>query len=241
MGFRIPKIWQIMKHFARSFHQAQTSYFWSVNFSCEIELKISIQFDEKNKTKYFTIIFIIYFNIIGPQHQAGSDSLLTGQTFFKMKEMFFEDDIDDSKYCGHLYGLGTNFVVSKNNNSSSASLASQASSATTTTSSTVTTSSNEAMTTTTATSEADTESEASKTEAEDNGSDAVAKTDWLLPKHSYIHAYLYYKQTADDEYMIIKTVIVWTKPFCETQSEDIFDVKWCSDYEQRLSEEIIGF
>merc|ERR1719203_73802 len=42
---------------------------------------------------------------IGPQHQAGSDSLLTGQTFFKMKEMFFEDDIDDSKYCGHLYGL----------------------------------------------------------------------------------------------------------------------------------------
>ena len=49
---------------------------------------------------------------IGPQHQAGSDSLLTGQTFFKMKEMFFEDDIDDSKYCGHLYGLGTNFVVS---------------------------------------------------------------------------------------------------------------------------------
>jgi CCR4-NOT transcription complex subunit 7/8 len=32
-----------------------------------------------------------------------------------MKEMFFEDDIDDSKYCGHLYGLGTNFVVGSNN------------------------------------------------------------------------------------------------------------------------------
>ena len=89
--------------------------------------------------------------------------------------MFFEDDIDNSKYCGHLYGLGTNFVVNKNNNSSSANLASQASSSTTTTS-TVTTTSNEAMTTTTAASEADTESEASKTEAEDNG-DAVAKTD----------------------------------------------------------------
>ena len=55
---------------------------------------------------------------IGPQHQAGSDSLLTGQTFFKMKEMFFEDDIDDSKYCGHLYGLGTNFVVSGGTSSS---------------------------------------------------------------------------------------------------------------------------
>jgi len=48
---------------------------------------------------------------IGPQHQAGSDSLLTGQTFFRMKEMFFEDDIDDTKYCGRLYGLGTNYVV----------------------------------------------------------------------------------------------------------------------------------
>lgn len=43
----------------------------------------------------------------GPQHQAGSDSLLTGLTFFKLKEMYFEDSIDDSKYCGHLYGLGS--------------------------------------------------------------------------------------------------------------------------------------
>jgi len=55
---------------------------------------------------------------IGPQHQAGSDSLLTGLTFFRMKEMFFEDDIDDSKYCGHLYGLGTNFVVGNSTNNS---------------------------------------------------------------------------------------------------------------------------
>lgn len=47
---------------------------------------------------------------IGPQHQAGSDSLLTGAAFFKMREMFFEDNIDDVKYCGHLYGLGTSFV-----------------------------------------------------------------------------------------------------------------------------------
>ena len=35
-----------------------------------------------------------------------------------MKEMFFEDDIDDSKYCGHLYGLGTNFVVGSTNSNS---------------------------------------------------------------------------------------------------------------------------
>ncbi|XP_064422928.1 CCR4-NOT transcription complex subunit 8 [Latimeria chalumnae] len=44
---------------------------------------------------------------IGRQHQAGSDSLLTGMAFFRMKELFFEDYIDDAKYCGRLYGLGS--------------------------------------------------------------------------------------------------------------------------------------
>lgn len=31
---------------------------------------------------------------IGPQHQAGSDSLLTAATFFKMRDKFFESSID---------------------------------------------------------------------------------------------------------------------------------------------------
>jgi CCR4-NOT transcription complex subunit 7/8 len=35
---------------------------------------------------------------IGAQHQAGSDSLLTCSTFFKMRQIFFEDKIDDGKY-----------------------------------------------------------------------------------------------------------------------------------------------
>lgn len=48
---------------------------------------------------------------VGPQHQAGSDSLLTGLAFFKMRELFFEDNIDKSKYCGHLYGLGSSFIM----------------------------------------------------------------------------------------------------------------------------------
>lgn len=42
---------------------------------------------------------------IGQQHQAGSDSLLTGMLFFKMKELFFEGIIDKSKFNGILYGL----------------------------------------------------------------------------------------------------------------------------------------
>jgi len=44
---------------------------------------------------------------IGPQHQAGSDSLLTSLTFFKMKRMYFDNSLDDRKYCGILYGLSS--------------------------------------------------------------------------------------------------------------------------------------
>lgn len=43
---------------------------------------------------------------IGPSHQAGSDSLLTAATFFKMRELYFNDRIDDAEYNGKLYGLG---------------------------------------------------------------------------------------------------------------------------------------
>jgi len=43
---------------------------------------------------------------IGPTHQAGSDSLLTAATFFKMRELYFNDEVDDDEYNGKLYGLG---------------------------------------------------------------------------------------------------------------------------------------
>lgn len=49
---------------------------------------------------------------IGPSHQAGSDSLLTASTFFKMRELYFNDTIDDAEYSGKLYGLGQTFTVS---------------------------------------------------------------------------------------------------------------------------------
>jgi len=42
---------------------------------------------------------------IGQQHQAGSDSLLTGQAFFKMRGLFFEGVIDDDKFNGMLFGF----------------------------------------------------------------------------------------------------------------------------------------
>lgn len=42
---------------------------------------------------------------IGPQHQAGSDSLLTSAVFFKMLQLFFDNTID-KQLCGVLYGIG---------------------------------------------------------------------------------------------------------------------------------------
>ncbi|KAH8033295.1 hypothetical protein HPB51_008916 [Rhipicephalus microplus] len=46
---------------------------------------------------------------VGQQHQAGSDSLLTAGAFFKMRQVFFSDQIDNAKYCGQIYGLGPAF------------------------------------------------------------------------------------------------------------------------------------
>lgn len=45
----------------------------------------------------------------GSTHQAGSDSLLTAATYFKMREIYFNDSMDDSEYNGKLYGLGSTF------------------------------------------------------------------------------------------------------------------------------------
>ncbi|KAG2096546.1 ribonuclease H-like domain-containing protein [Suillus discolor] len=49
---------------------------------------------------------------IGTSHQAGSDSLLTASTFFKMRELYFNDQIDDAEYNCKLYGLGQTFAAS---------------------------------------------------------------------------------------------------------------------------------
>uniref|UniRef100_A0AC35FEF0 Poly(A)-specific ribonuclease n=1 Tax=Panagrolaimus sp. PS1159 TaxID=55785 RepID=A0AC35FEF0_9BILA len=49
---------------------------------------------------------------IGVQHQAGSDSLLTAQTFFTLRDKFFGQQWDTSshKLQGLLFGLGPQSV-----------------------------------------------------------------------------------------------------------------------------------
>jgi CCR4-NOT transcription complex subunit 7/8 len=52
---------------------------------------------------------------IGPEHQAGSDSLLTMVTYFALAKSKFSKngEIDDSKYKNELYGYGSNHTVRK--------------------------------------------------------------------------------------------------------------------------------
>jgi CCR4-NOT transcription complex subunit 7/8 len=50
---------------------------------------------------------------IGPQHQAGSDSLLTCMAFFKMRNVYFENKIDEEKYSMQIYGLAPSLKFRK--------------------------------------------------------------------------------------------------------------------------------
>ena len=56
---------------------------------------------------------------IGAQHQAGSDSLLTAETFFKLVKVHFDDQIDNSKFKGILFGLGQTAFTSNGQSVSS--------------------------------------------------------------------------------------------------------------------------
>jgi len=44
---------------------------------------------------------------VGQAHQAGSDSLLTGQVYFKMMERIFNGTIEEDRYRSQVWGLNT--------------------------------------------------------------------------------------------------------------------------------------
>ncbi|OCT54933.1 CCR4-NOT transcription complex subunit 7 [Cladophialophora carrionii] len=48
---------------------------------------------------------------IGQAHQAGSDSLLTGQVYFKMREKIFSGTIEEEKYRSQVWGLNAQMPV----------------------------------------------------------------------------------------------------------------------------------
>ncbi|GFF64664.1 CCR4-NOT transcription complex subunit 7 [Aspergillus lentulus] len=42
---------------------------------------------------------------VGIAHQAGSDSLVTGEIYWKMRQLIFNGNIDEAKYSGQIWGL----------------------------------------------------------------------------------------------------------------------------------------
>ncbi|CAG8603460.1 2348_t:CDS:2, partial [Ambispora leptoticha] len=67
-------------------------------FPCIYDIKYLMKSIKNLKGGLQDIADDLQVSRIGPQHQAGSDSLLTATTFFKMRQRFFDDKIDDQKY-----------------------------------------------------------------------------------------------------------------------------------------------
>lgn len=82
-------------------------------FPCVYDIKYLMKSCESLKGGLQKVAEDLHCERIGPQHQAGSDSLLTAATFFKMRAQFFEDKIDDDKFLGVLFGLGQHLSEQK--------------------------------------------------------------------------------------------------------------------------------
>lgn len=82
-------------------------------FPCVYDIKYLMKSCENLKGGLQKVAEELQIERIGPQHQAGSDSLLTAATFFRMRTVFFETDIDEDKYMGVLFGLGQNLSQDK--------------------------------------------------------------------------------------------------------------------------------
>ena len=52
---------------------------------------------------------------VGQAHQAGSDALLTGQVFFKMRDKIFNGVIDENRYSGQVWGLNAQMPLNMPN------------------------------------------------------------------------------------------------------------------------------
>jgi len=81
-------------------------------FPCFYDMKFLMKFTENLHGGLSKLADHLDVERIGPQHQAGSDSLLTACTFFKMRERYF-NNIQLEKYSCILYGLGQDSLESE--------------------------------------------------------------------------------------------------------------------------------
>lgn len=82
-------------------------------FPCVYDIKYLMKSCENLRGGLQKVAEDMNIDRIGPQHQAGSDSLLTAAAFFTMRQIFFENKIDDDKFMGVLFGLGQNLATEK--------------------------------------------------------------------------------------------------------------------------------
>lgn len=88
--------------------QSESDFFHILGlyFPCIYDMKYLMKFTDSLHGGLSKLAEQLDVMRIGPQHQAGSDSLLTACTFFKLKQVHFAES-DMEKYVGILYGLGS--------------------------------------------------------------------------------------------------------------------------------------
>lgn len=88
--------------------QDEEDFFADLQLFCPrlYDIKYLMRFCENLKGGLNKLAEDIAVERIGPEHTAGSDSLLTQATFFKMRSLFFEKEFDEAKHANILYGLG---------------------------------------------------------------------------------------------------------------------------------------
>jgi CCR4-NOT transcription complex subunit 7/8 len=82
-------------------------------FPCIYDVKYMMTAVEGMHGGLSSLADTLQINRIGPMHQAGSDSLLTAQTYFALLKKHFNSVCDDSKFKGELFGLGANHTKYK--------------------------------------------------------------------------------------------------------------------------------
>mmetsp|Transcript_13416 Transcript_13416/g.25626 ORF Transcript_13416/g.25626 Transcript_13416/m.25626 type:complete len:289 (-) Transcript_13416:170-1036(-) len=88
---------------------------WKTFFPRVFDIKYMCKFCNGLHGGLNKIAEIMSVDRIGPQHQAGSDSLLTLDAFMKMVKLHFNKNLDDiDKHCGILYGLGSDAATGEN-------------------------------------------------------------------------------------------------------------------------------
>ncbi|KAI8812344.1 ribonuclease H-like domain-containing protein [Cladochytrium replicatum] len=82
-----------------------------IYFPCIYDIKFLMKSCKNLKGGLQDVADDLQIERVGPQHQAGSDSLLTCKAFFKMRQVYFENHIDDEKFLGCLYGNAMPFSL----------------------------------------------------------------------------------------------------------------------------------